>query len=108
MLSVAVSTSGMPGLLIITWVEPSNRNAPTLNYTITHMNLLTGQVEVQVTGPDVLSFVLTDLDPFTRYSVSVKACSEAGCGVTSSEVIQRTPEEGTYNNYYSPAINVCL
>ncbi len=90
---------------MVTWEEPEYPNAPTLNYTITYMNLLSGQVEIQVIGPDVLTSVLPGLDPFTMYSVTVMACSEAGCGLSSDEVTQLTPEEGKLLIQYSGTSN---
>ena len=57
--------------------------------------------------------VLTELLAYTDYSVSVQACTSAGCGPFSNEITNRTEQEGTahvqfsfinqilYNNYGS-------
>lgn len=81
--------------LVVTWMEPLPLNAPTVNYTVL-IGLVDGSPDNRtmfLTGPDELSFTVTDLLPFTNYSVSVLACSAAGCGDESLPVIQNTMED---------------
>ena len=97
--AVHASPEDMQHVLLVTWSEPLPLNAPTVNYTV-----LVGQVGASpddrveyMTGRDKLSFLVPGLFPFTNYSVSVMACSVAGCGPESDPIIQVTLEEGSYS-----------
>jgi hypothetical protein len=48
-----------------------------------------------------LTVTITGLLPFTNYSITVQACSEAGCGPQSAEIIALTNEEGKNQTYLS-------
>ena len=45
--------------------------------------------------------VLTELLAYTDYSVSVQACTSAGCGPFSNEITNRTEQEGTAHVQFS-------
>lgn len=96
-LAVSVSPEGMLRSLLVTWSEPLPLNAPTVNYTVFvgQVGMSPGDRMEYRTGPDELSFLVPGLSPYTNYSVSVMACSMAGCGPESDPIIQVTLEEGT-------------
>lgn len=82
------------GELVVTWDQPTYLNAPTVNYTVAYYRTTSSERVLQMTGPDQLGATISNLLPFTNYSITVQACSEAGCGLESDTVIQLTLEEG--------------
>ena len=44
-------------------------------------------------------FVVTELEPFTDYSVRVQACTIEGCGPFSNEIMNTTLQEGICNEH---------
>ena len=93
-LSVTASPEGTTRVLTVSWAQPTYLNAPTVNYTVTYYTTGSSEDTTVVTGPDELRVVLPGLLPFTNYSVTVQACSEAGCGLASDVITQVTLEEG--------------
>lgn len=100
-----VSPGGMMRALIVSWAQPNEVNAPLLTYIVSYESA-DGVSNSSNTGEDVLTFTITELRPFTVYSVSVQACSSLGCGLPSVEVDRRTLEGGNFKaNMYS---NYCI
>ena len=44
------------------------------------------------------NYIITGLDPYTNYSITVLACTSNGCGDQSDVVIGTTAEEGDYKS----------
>lgn len=82
-------TASDPGTLNVTWAEPTTPNGVIISYTVAANNRAI--VRADVTGTEV---VLSGLDPYTSYSVSVQACTSEGCGSFSDEITVTTLEEG--------------
>ena len=53
------------------------------------------------------TFEITGLSPFTSYSFTVQACSDAGCGPETTPVSQLTEEEGMYICVYVVWVGGC-
>ena len=96
------------GSLSITWTAPENVDS-IIDYEVTYSSLMTpnDSTVIRVIG-GALSAVAGELSAFTEYSVTVRGCSQVGCGPFSATIIQSTFEEGkslicscTCHNYYS-------
>lgn len=81
--------------LYVQWEEPQQPNGNILNYT-----LLLDRAPV-FTGL-ILQYTLTNLTPFTQYSLSIQACTVQGCG-NSSQTSVRT-SEATPEGYVVPTV----
>ncbi|XP_069811529.1 usherin [Dendropsophus ebraccatus] len=57
----------------VTWIPPLRPNGDILSYEI-HMP----EPRMVVTDPTVLNYIMTDLIPYTNYSVTIVACSGGG------------------------------
>lgn len=60
--------------LIVSWDPPAMTNGILVNYTV-----LLGDTVVTAMPPTVLSYNVTELSPFTSYSLSVLACTSVAC-----------------------------
>ena len=84
--------SKTPYSLYVSWDPPASPNGRILNYTV----LLNGStvVETLLTASEgFLMYNVTELSPYTEYSVSVEACNSAGC-ITSPSFADTTSEAG--------------
>ena len=93
-----------PRTLTVTWSAPMPPNGPIILYIILYsaMNFtITKRANTSSTYHE-----LTDLGPFTNYSVTVQACTEAGCGALTPPTVQLTQEEGI-NGGYVAAMSFC-
>ncbi len=68
-------------------------NGPDLEYDVRYSETELGSSSGNVTTRS-LSTVLTDLEPFTNYSVSVRACTTGICGLFTAATIVETEQEG--------------
>lgn len=88
-----VSTDGQLRTLLVMWEEPTDLYAPTVSYVVRYgVTPSTGEESMEMTSDETLE--ITGLSPFTSYSITVQACSGAGCGPESLPVAQLTEEEG--------------
>ena len=86
--AVTVTTSGV-GSLTVTWNPPDTLNAPSVQYEIFY----TSDTSSNTSSVDTM-IILEGLAAYTVYSITIRACSVAGCGPFSTEVSERTQEEG--------------
>ena len=63
--------------------------------------MVTSDETVLMEGITETVSVLTELLAYTDYSVSVQACTSAGCGPFSNEITSRTEQEGTAHVQFS-------
>ena len=94
-LNVTASPNALRSLLI-EWQVPEITNGPITSYTVTYMLMNLGtRFENSTSGT---SLVITTLQPFANYTVAVQACTDAGCGLFSEEIVALTQQEGTCMN----------
>ncbi len=74
--------------LLISWDPPAMSNGVLVNYTV-----LLGDTVTAATPPTTLSYNVTELTPFTSYSLSVRVCTSVACG-DSSALSAVTLEDG--------------
>ncbi len=74
--------------LNISWDPPARPNGVIVNYTILLDDEQEGVVDASVT-----SFTVSQLDPFTDYSISIETCNSIGC-VENTPVNVTTAEDG--------------
>ena len=79
--------------LIASWSQPDEVNAPSLTYIVSYQST-DNILRSSMTGEDELMLTITELLPFTMYSVSVQACSSLECGSSSNLVVGQTLEGG--------------
>ena len=88
-------TQNMIRTLVVRWMPPSYLNAPSVYYTVNYRRTAHDEdVSSQNTEQDEVQTIIINLIPFTNYTISVLACSDAGCGPESMEITQLTIEEG--------------
>ena len=85
--------------LYLSWEEPADNNAPILMYQIT-LQIMEQQM-FSVFTSNITELYVTDLTPFTVYTVQVVAVNSAGYS-PPSEVMTVMTEEG------SECISVCI
>ena len=85
--------------LYLSWEEPADNNAPILMYQIT-LRVMENQLFSVLTS-NITELYVTDLTPFTVYTVQVVAVNSAGYS-PPSEVMTVMTEEG------SECISVCI
>ena len=75
----------------ISWdeVPDSRQNGPITGYLLYYTNT-TFSDTINITGGENRSFTLTELRPYTNYTVTVSAYNDVGTGPTSDNRIQRT------------------
>ncbi len=76
------------------WSPPDDPNGIVENYTVMYMPLSSPDVASEVSGITGLSQTLSDLDPFTRYTVVVYALTDKGVGEGSEPLEVLTEESG--------------
>ena len=89
---LSVIASG-PGNLTVAWEEPSSTNGEIINYKISIINDEAMVIESSGIGT---VFVVTELEPFTDYSMRVQACTIEGCGPFSNEIMNSYNFTGKY------------
>ena len=78
----------------VSWDEvPCNgQNGPITGYLLFY---ITSDI-VNITGGDMIVYMLTSLTPYTNYSVRVRPYNDGGIGPTSNTIIQQTSEDSEY------------
>ena len=87
-LNVTVTTGNMLRALVIQWKPPSNPGGIITTYMVTYDDTM---VDINDTN-----YTITELDPYTNYTIAVLACTSNGCGEQSDFVIGITAEEGGF------------
>ena len=59
------------------------------------------ETDVIVLGSERRGFIIVGLAAYTNYTVSVRACTVAGCGRASNQITAETLQEGTFK--YMPS-----
>ena len=83
--------------ITVTWSEPSMPNGEIRRYNITYYKTNDGSsnnITLEVSDISGRSQQLTDLDPFTNYTIIVHAFAGAGIGQPSDPVTVQTNETG--------------
>ena len=81
--------------MIVTWDEVpcSGQNGPITGYLLYYTNT-TFSDTINITGGENRSYTLTELRPYTNYTVTVSAYNDVGTGPTSDNRIQQTEQAG--------------
>ena len=77
--------------MYISWdeVPHSRQNGPITGYLLYYTNT-TFSDTINITGGENRSYTLSELRPYTNYTVTVSAYNDVGTGPTSDNRIQRT------------------
>ena len=81
--------------LNISWdeVPHSGQNGPITGYLLYYTNT-TFSDTINITGGENRSYTLTELRPYTNYTVTVSAYNDVGTGPTSDNRTQQTEQAG--------------
>ena len=97
--SIAPTITGIASLsnssIEVTWSTPSlvELNGNLANYTVRYRVSSSSDVyETRDAAAGTNTFIITGLQIYTNYSVSVRAASQAGPGAYSSDSIQQTDQ----------------
>ena len=71
----------------------SGQNGPIIGYLLQYNNSTFSET-VNITGEENREYMLTQLTPYTNYTITITAYNDGGTGPTSHEVIQQTLESG--------------
>ena len=79
--------------LTVSWdkVPPSGQNGPITGYLLNYTNA-TFSDTINITGGENRSYTLTELRPYTNYTVTVSAYNDGGIGPASDNRIQQTKQ----------------
>ena len=97
--------------LTVSWdeVPPSGQNGPITGYLLYYTNK-TFSENITIIGGENRSYTLTELRPYTNYTVTVSAYNDAGTGLTSDSRIQQTEQAGqlVYSLLVHVSYDVCV
>ena len=97
--------------LNISWdeVPHSGQNGPITGYLLYYTNT-TFSDTINITGGENRSYTLTELRPYTKYTVTVSAYNDVGTGPTSDNRIQQTEQAGqlVYSLLVHVSCDVCV
>uniref|UniRef100_A0A8C6NEI0 Usherin n=1 Tax=Melopsittacus undulatus TaxID=13146 RepID=A0A8C6NEI0_MELUD len=87
--------------ILVAWDPPIKVNGDIRNYTISiHKPAETGKKTVDLSASDVSflrrSYIVTELQPYSRYEVQLQACTELGCASsewTSVQTLEAPPAQ---------------
>ena len=81
--------------MIVSWDEVpcSGQNGPITGYLLYYTNTIFSDT-INITGGDNRSYTLTEVRPYTNYTVTVSAYNDVGTGPTSDNRIQQTEQAG--------------
>ena len=87
----------------------SGQNGPITGYLLYYTNT-TFSNTIDITGGDNRSYTLSELRPYTNYTVTVSAYNDAGTGLTSDSRIQQTEQAGqlVYSLLVHVSYDVCV
>ena len=101
--------------LTVLWdeVPPSGQNGPITGYLLNYTNA-TFSDTLNITGGENRAYTLTELRPYTNYTMTVSAYNDAGTGPTSDNRIQQTeqakptssPENIIFSSVEARSLNV--
>ena len=82
--------------IIVSWdkVPCSGQNGPITGYVFYYTNTTFSSDTINITGGENRSYTLTELRPYTNYTVTVSAYNDAGTGPSSDSRIQQTEQAG--------------
>ena len=72
----------------------SGQNGLIIGYLLQYNNSTFSET-VNITGEENREYILTQLTPYTNYTITIIAYNDGGTGPASHEVIQQTLESGT-------------
>ena len=97
--------------MIVSWEEVthSGQNGPITGYLLYYTNT-TFSDTINITGGENKSYTLTELRPYTNYTVTVSAYNDVGTGPTSDNRIQQTEQAGqlVYSLLVHVSYDVCV
>ena len=97
--------------MIVSWdkVPCSGRNGPITGYLIYYTNTTFSDTN-NITGGENRSCILSELRPYTNYTVTVSAYNDVGTGPTSDNKIQQTEQAGqlVYSLLVHVSYDVCV
>ena len=97
--------------LTVSWneVSPSGQNGPITGYLLYYTNT-TFSDTINITGGENRVYTLTELRPFTNYTVTVAAYNDAGTGPASDNRTQQTEQAGqlVYSLLIHNSHDVCI
>ena len=104
-----------PTEIMVMWLEvpPAERNGVISMYAVRYVPLETcsGTVTESITNTSMTSTILTGLEEYVDYNISVRAFTSVGPGPYSDSVVERTDEDGkclSHTNVHTNAYkNVC-
>ena len=81
----------------VSWhdVPCSGQNGLITGYLLQYKNSTFSET-VNITGEENREFILTQLTPYTNYTITITAYNDGGTGPASNEVMQQTIESGTF------------
>ena len=91
--------------ITVTWSEPSMPNGEIGRYNITYYETNDGSsdnITLEVSDVSGRTQQLTDLDPFTNYTIIIHAFTGAGIGQPSDPLIVQTNETGIITHSLVP------
>ena len=97
--------------MIVSWKEvtQSRQNGPITGYLLYYTNT-TFSDTINITGGENRSYTLTELRPYTNYTVRVSAYNNVGTGLTSDNRTQQTEQAGqlVYSLLVQVSYDVCV
>ena len=97
--------------LTVSWdeVPPSGQNGPITGYLLYYTNT-TFSDNITITGRENRAYTLTELRPYTNYTVTVSAYNDGGTGPPSDDRIQQTEQAGqlVYSLLIHNSHDVCV
>ena len=97
--------------MIVSWDEVpcSEQNGPIIGYLLYYTNTIFSDT-INITGGENRAYTLTELIPYTNYTVTVSAYNDAGNGPTSDNRIQQTEQTGqlVYSSLVHVSYDVCV
>ena len=97
--------------LTVSWdeVPPSGQNGPITGYLLYYTNTSFSDT-INITGGENRAYTLTELRPYTNYTVTVAAYNDVGTGPTSDNRIQQTEQAGqlVYSLLVHVSYDICV
>ena len=97
--------------MIVTWDEVpcSGQNEPITGYLLYYRST-TFSDTINITGGENRAYTLTELRPYTNYTVTVAAYNDVGTGPTSENRTQQTEQAGllVYSLLVHVSYDVCV
>ena len=96
--------------LTVSWDEvPPGQNGPITGFLLYYTNT-TFSDTINIIGGENRLYTLTELRPYTNYTVTVAAYNDGGTGLTSDNRIQQTEQAGqlVYSLLVHVSYDVCV